>query len=131
MNEPSIFSKIINGEISCHKIYEDEKTFAFLDIFPVNEGHVLVVPKAEVEFVWDLAPDDYAALMEATRKVALRLREVLHYTYIGERVIGTDVPHAHIHLIPFNTTSQLYAPQRMDQEPDHKTLAELAARLQF
>lgn len=131
MTQPSIFTKIINGEIPCHKVYEDDTTLAFLDIFPVNEGHVLVIPKVEVEFVWDLPAAGYVALMETARRVALRLRDVLPYKYIGERVIGTDVPHAHVHLIPFDTTSQLYAPQRTDTEPDHAALAAMAEKLYF
>lgn len=131
MTQPSIFTKIINGEIPCHKVYEDDTTLAFLDIFPVNEGHVLVIPKVEVEFVWDLPAADYVALMETARRVALRLRDVLPYKYIGERVIGTDVPHAHVHLIPFDTTSQLYAPQRVDTDPNHAALAAMAKKLYF
>ena len=131
MNQPTIFTKIIQGEIPSHKIYEDDNTFAFLDIYPVNEGHVLVIPKAEVEFVWDLSDEDYQALNATIKKVALRLREVLPYHYVGERIVGTDVPHAHVHLIPFDDTSQLHAPQRDDEEPDHETLAALAEKLKF
>lgn len=129
--EESIFTKIIKGEIPCHKIYEDDKTLAFMDIHPVNEGHVLVIPKNQIEFVWDLPDEDYQALAATTKKVALRLRELLPYTYVHQRIIGTDVPHAHVHLIPFDTTSQLNTPQRMDIEPDHATLSELATLLSF
>lgn len=132
MNQPTLFTRIINGEIPCHKIYEDDKTFAFLDIHPVAEGHVLVIPKVEVEFVWDLEDEDYQALMAATKKIALRLREVTGKTYVGERVIGTDVPHAHIHLIPFNASSELHrTPESATAEPDHEALAAIAERLRF
>ena len=129
--EDSIFTKIINGDIPCHKVYEDDKTFAFLDIHPLTEGHVLVIPKKQVEFVWDLNEEDYAALMASVKKIALRLREILPYQYIGERVVGVDVPHAHVHLLPFNDTSELSEPQRFDQEADHAKLAELAAKISF
>ena len=115
----------------CHKIYEDDKTLAFMDIHPVNEGHVLVIPKNQIEFVWDLPDEDYQALAATTKKVELRLRELLPYTYVHQRIMGTDVPHAHVHLIPFDTTSQLTTPQRMDIEPDHVTLSELATLLSF
>jgi histidine triad (HIT) family protein len=129
--EPSIFTKIINGEIACHKVYEDDKTFAFLDIHPITEGHTLVIPKKQVEFVWDLDEEDYVALMDTVKKVALRLREVLPDKYIGERVVGVDVPHAHVHLLPFTKTSELSAEQRFDVEHDHAQLAELAAKISF
>lgn len=129
--EPSIFTKIINGEIPCHQVYEDDKTFVFLDIHPITEGHVLVIPKKQVEFVWDLNEEDYHALMTTVKKVALRLREVLPYKYVGERVVGVDVPHAHVHLLPFNQVSELSAEQRFDDEPDHKKLSDLAAKLAF
>lgn len=130
--EDSIFTKIVNGEIPCHKIYEDEKTLAFLDIYPKNEGHTLVIPKvAPAEFVWDLNDDTYRALMDTTRKVALRLREVLPYKYVHEAIVGTDIPYAHTHLVPFDTTAQLHQPQRTDQEPNHSALAALAEKLRF
>jgi histidine triad (HIT) family protein len=75
--QESIFTKIIKGEIPSHKIYEDDKTFAFLDIHPKTPGHVLVVPKNQVQFAWDLPNEDYAALMSTVKKIALRIKEVL------------------------------------------------------
>lgn len=129
--EDSLFTKIIKGDIPAHKIYEDDKTLAFLDIHPVAPGHTLVISKAQVEFVWDLSDEDYRAVMETCRKVAIRLRKVLSVPYVGERVIGVDVPHAHVHLIPFTTTDVLNRPQDMSTDPDHTTLAALAARLSF
>ncbi|HVX48443.1 MAG TPA: HIT domain-containing protein [Candidatus Saccharimonadales bacterium] len=125
----SIFTKIIKGEIPCHKIYEDEKTLAFLDIHPVQPGHSLVIPKKQIEFVWDLPDEDYLALMAATKKVALRLREVLGTKYVGSRVVGIDVPHAHVQLIPFDTVDQYTEPQDMDSTPDHEALEQLARKL--
>jgi histidine triad (HIT) family protein len=130
--EPSIFSKIINGEIPCHKVYEDDKTLAFLDINPVTEGHTLIIPKTQVEFVWDLPSDDYTALMATVQKVGLHLRDVLGTPYVGELVVGTDVPHAHIHLVPFQHTDELKRVLfREDIPADHSALAALAARLAF
>lgn len=131
MNEPSIFTKIINGDIPSHKIYEDEKTLAFLDIYPIAKGHTLVIPKKQIEFVWDLEDEDYQAVMGTTKKVALRLREVLGAKYIGSRVVGVDVPHAHVQLIPFDDSSVLARDQDMSAEPDHEALAELANKLSF
>ena len=127
----SIFTKIIKGEIPSHKIYEDERTLAFLDIHPLTPGHTLVIPKKQIEFVWDLPAEDYAAVMETARKAARRLRDATGARYVGEKVIGVDVPHAHVQLIPFNTVDEYKAPQDMDAEPDHAALAALAARLAF
>lgn len=127
----SIFTKIIKGEIPSHKIYEDDKTLAFLDIHPVQPGHVLIVPKNQVEFVWDLPEPDYQALMQTAQKVAKRLKEVLDVPYIGEQVIGVDVPHAHLHLIPFSNVHEFRNIPDMNAEPDHPNLAEMAKRLKF
>lgn len=129
MND-SIFTKIIKGEIPAHKVYEDEKTLAFLNIYPSVNGHTLVIPKIQVESVWDLPTEDYIAVMETTQKVALRLREIIGTERVGERVIGLDVPHAHVHLVPFTTPQEYYAKETTD-EPNHAELAALAERLRF
>lgn len=129
--QDSIFTKIIKGEIPAHKIYEDEKVLAFLDIHPVQPGHTLVIPKKQVEFVWDLDEDDYRAVMEATQRIALHMRETLGVAYVGEKIIGVDVPHAHVQLIPFNTVAEYQAPQDMDSEPDHAELKRVADKLQM
>ena len=104
----SIFTKIINGEIPCYKIYEDEKTMAFLDINPETPGHTLVVPKAEVDKIYELSDEDYTALMNTVKKLSAHMEKVLGEKTSGERalmkVIGTDVPHAHVHLLPFDKT---------------------------
>ncbi len=131
MQQPSLFTKIINGEIPCYKIYEDDKTFVFLDIHPVQPGHALVIPKIEVEFVWDLPEDYFNALMTTVKKVALKLRTELSVQYVGEKIIGTDIPHAHVHLIPFNTGPEFYVEPDESQEPDHEALAIIAAKLLF
>jgi histidine triad (HIT) family protein len=135
MSEPSIFTKIINGEIPCHKVYEDSRTLAFLDINPVAEGHTLVIPKTEVEFVWDLSDEDYQAVMNTAKRIALRLREITGKPYVGEKVVGVDVPHAHVHLIPFASLEEFFPPTDKPREtaadPDHKALAEMAKKLAF
>lgn len=129
--EDTIFTKIIKGEIPSYKIYEDEKTFAFLDIHPLNDGHVLVVPKQQVEFIWDLEAADYQALMETVQKVGNRLREVLDTPYVGVEVIGVDVPHAHVHVVPFATTKELHRQSPASDEPDHNALAKIAEKISF
>lgn len=129
--QDSIFTKIINGEIPSHKIYEDEYTYAFLDIHPVQPGHTLVVPKKQVEFLWDLDDDTYMALQLSAKKIAVHLRTKLGVPYVGQQVIGVDVPHAHIHLIPFTEVAEFRQYPDMTAEPDHELLAELAKKLAF
>lgn len=131
MQEPSIFTKIVRGEVPSHKLYEDEHTLAFLDIYSPVTGHTLVISKKQVEFVWDLQDDDYVAVMATVKKVAQRLREVLEVPYIGEKVVGVDVPHAHVHLIPFTDAKEFHRAGVENAEPDHEALAALAARLAF
>lgn len=99
----SIFTQIINGEIPSYKIYEDEKTLAFLDIHPETKGHVLVVPKLEVDKIYDLPDEDYDALMETVKKLSKHLEKVLGARTLW-KVVGTDVPHAHVHLEPYDET---------------------------
>ena len=125
----SVFTLIIRGEIPAHKIYEDDKTLAFLDINPTQPGHTLVIPKKQVEFIWDLDEDDYVAVMAAAKKIAKHIREVLDVKYVGVRVIGEEVPHAHVHLIPFNQAAQYYERRPQDASPDHEALAEMAKKL--
>ncbi|MBR5408842.1 HIT domain-containing protein [Candidatus Saccharibacteria bacterium] len=99
----SVFSKIVAGEIPCYKIYEDDKTLAFLDIAPETPGHTLVIPKVEIDKVYELSEEDYEALWQTVKKVAARMEEVLG-TRTLMKVIGTDVPHAHVHLMPYDAT---------------------------
>ena len=97
----SIFSKIVAGEIPCYKIYEDETCLAFLDINPEEKGHTLVIPKVEVDKIYDLDEETYTHLFSVAKKLAKNMDEKLG-TRTLFKVIGVDVPHAHIHLIPFN-----------------------------
>ena len=100
---PSIFTQIIKGEIPCYKIYEDDKTFAFLDIHPETKGHTLVVPKLEVDKIYELPDEDYQALMATVKKLSKHLEDKLGQRTLW-KVVGTDVPHAHVHLEPFDGT---------------------------
>lgn len=99
----SIFSKIVAGEIPSYKVAEDENYLAFLDIFPLAKGHVLVIPKKEVDYLFDLDEATYAGLMQFARRVALAIGEVIPCKRVGVAVLGLEVPHAHIHLVPMNS----------------------------
>jgi histidine triad (HIT) family protein len=128
--EESIFTKIINGTVPAHKIYEDDKTLAFLTIQPVREGHTLVVPKVQVDQYVDLSDEDYDALWRTVKKVAARLREVTEKERIGVVIKGIDVPHAHVHLIPFDKGESLKA----DGTPEvvsSEILAKVAEKLRI
>jgi len=129
--QDSIFTKIIKGEIPSHKVYEDEFTYAFLDIHPSVPAHTLVIPKKQIEFVWDLDDETYQQLMASVKKVAAHLRETLAVPYVGVRVEGVDVPHAHVHLIPFTDPEEYYHRSDPSAEPDHTALAALAQKLAF
>jgi histidine triad (HIT) family protein len=99
----TIFSKIAKGEIPCYKVLEDENYLAFLDIFPVAKGHVLVIPKQETDYIFDLADADLSGLILFAKKVAVAMEKALPCKRIGVAVLGLEVPHAHIHLIPLNS----------------------------
>jgi len=103
----SIFTKIINGEISSYKVAEDDAFFAFLDINPNAKGHVLVVPKKEVNKIFDLDEAIYTGLMQFARKVAIALEKVVPCERVGISVIGLEVPHVHVHLIPLNSMNDI------------------------
>jgi len=126
----SIFTRIIKGEIPAHKLYEDEQTLAFLDIHPVQPGHTLVIPKVQVDKVYDLDESTHQALMATVKKVAAHLDATLGKR-ISYRVVGVDVPHAHVQLIPFSDVSELKAQQDMTAEPDHAALTDMANRLRL
>ena len=127
----SIFTKIIRGEIPSYKIYEDDTTFAFLDIHPKVPGHVLVIPKQQVEYVWDLSDEDYQCVMATVKKVGLRLKDVLEPTRVGFQVEGVGVPHAHVHVFPFETVEEFHFVPDQTAEPDHEALASMAKKLAF
>ncbi|WP_394992385.1 HIT family protein [Emticicia sp.] len=103
----SIFSKIIAGEIPCHKIAETEQFFAFLDVFPCAIGHTLVVPKQETDYLFDLNDELYSGLMAFAKQIEPAIRQAVPCKRVGVAVIGLEVPHAHIHLIPMNSMSDM------------------------
>lgn len=103
----SIFTKIINGEIPCYKVAEDDKNIAFLDIRPIKNGHTLCVPKLEVDELYELPADDYQSLMTFSQRVAQSLKRVVPCKRIGSMVLGMEVPHAHLHLVPINAEHEL------------------------
>lgn len=102
----SIFTRIIQGELPAHKVAEDQDHIAFLDIQPVNHGHVLVVPKKEIDQLFDLNPEELCALMKFAQTVAVRMKKAITCKRIAVSVIGLEVPHAHVHLIPINTMDE-------------------------
>lgn len=131
MQEQSIFTRIINGEIPCYKIYEDEKVIAFLDMHPVMEGHTLVVPKKQIDHIWDLEDDDYYYLWKTAKKIATHIREVIKSPRVGVVVEGFGVPHTHIHLIPIYEGNDLKRPQDKSEAPSTEELEAVASRLRM
>ena len=99
---PSIFTKIVQGEIPSYKVAEDDRFYAFLDINPIQRGHTLVIPKREVDYIFDLSQEEAGALFIFAQRVAKAVKEVIPCKRIGVAVLGLEVPHAHIHLIPLN-----------------------------
>lgn len=104
---PSIFSKIVSGDIPAFKVAEDENYVAFLDIFPLAKGHVLVIPKKETDYIFDLDSEEYLGLFSFAKKVAKAMDKVISCERIGVAVIGLEVPHAHIHLVPLHDVSDI------------------------
>ncbi len=130
MQENSIFTRIINGEFPCHKVYEDDNVLAFLDIHPSQPGHTLVVPKNQVDRLEDLPDTEYAALLSATKKIMRRVVEVMGSDYRAcVKVEGFVVPHAHIHIVPCRSVKDFTAQSDPTSEPDHAALAAMAQKL--
>ncbi len=115
----SIFTKIINGEIPSYKVAENDLCYAFLDISPLAEGHTLVVPKKEVDYIFDLDYADYAALTAFARKVAKAQKKAIPCKRIGVAVLGMEVPHAHIHLVPLQSEADLdFRKKKLELTPE-------------
>ena len=127
----SIFTKIIKGEIPSHKIYEDELTLAFLDIHPKTPGHTLVIPKKQIDEFQDMPDQDYQAVMRTVKKVAGRIKDILQPRRVGVEIMGMDVPHAHVHVFPFNSMDEYRRTADMSAQPNHDELAEMAKRLRL
>ena len=128
----TIFTKIIKGEIPSYKIAEDERYFAFLDIFPLAKGHVLVVPKEEVDRIFDLGDETLAGMMLFAKKVALAIETAVPCQRVGVAVIGLEVPHAHIHLIPLNSIQDInFTNPKLKLEPEELSRIASAIRAQL
>lgn len=116
---PSIFTKIINGDIPCYKIAEDDRYFAFLDINPLAKGHTLVIPKQETDYLFDLDDDLLAGMNVFAKKIALAQKKVIDCKRVGVAVLGLEVPHAHIHLIPMNSEADVnFSNPKLKLEPE-------------
>jgi histidine triad (HIT) family protein len=125
---PSIFTKIINGEIPCHKVAESEDYLAFLDISPLVKGHTLVIPKVEIDYIFDLDEETLSGLMRFAQKVAMGMKAAIACNRIGVTVIGLEVPHAHVHLIPINVMDDMnFSNKKLKPSPEN--LAETAAQI--
>jgi histidine triad (HIT) family protein len=122
----TIFTKIINGEIPSYKIAEDDRYFAFLDIRPLRKGHTLVIPKREVDYIFDLENEELGGLMAFAKRVAMAIEKVVPCERIGMSVIGLEVPHAHVHLVPIRSVADMnFGSGHQELDPDE--MAELAS----
>ena len=129
----SIFSKIVEGVIPSYKIAEDEHYYAFLDIFPISKGHVLVIPKQEVDYIFDLDDDLLAGMMVFAKKVAAAMRKTIPCKRIGLSVIGLEVPHAHIHLVPISKLRDIeFSHEKLEFTPEEfeQIAADIRANLE-
>jgi histidine triad (HIT) family protein len=124
----SVFTKIINGEIPAHKIAETANFCAFLDVFPLKYGHTLVVPKKETDYIFDIESEEYMQLMNFAKTIAIALKKAFPCKKVGVCVIGLEVPHAHIHLIPMNTVADMnFSAEKL--KPTQEQLAEHAKKI--
>lgn len=124
----TIFSKIISGDIPCHKIAENDRFIAILDVSPLVEGHTLVIPKVEVDYIFDLEDSYLAEINLFARDVAAKIKAAVPCKRIGVAVIGLEVPHAHMHLVPLNGIADINF-DRQKMKPTQEELAEVAARI--
>ncbi len=124
----TIFSKIIAGEIPSYKVAEDENFFAFLDINPVNWGHTLVVPKREVDYIFDMDDEELGAMMKFSKRVAKAIKAAIPCRKVGVTVIGLEVPHAHIHLVPMQQEGDMDFKSKIS-DPDRERMAEIAKEI--
>lgn len=127
---PSIFSRIVAGEIPAYKIAEDDQFLAFLDVSPLAAGHVLVIPKQEVDYIFDLEDELYLGLQAFAKRIAVGLKKAIHCKRIGVAVIGLEVPHVHIHLVPMNNIGDLNfsKPKLNPSAEELKATAELISK---
>lgn len=128
----SIFSRIVAGEIPCYKIHEDDHFLAFLDVFPLVKGHTLVIPKKEIDYIFDIDDEKLAEMMVFSKKVAKAIKKTIPCQKVGVSVIGLEVPHAHIHLIPMNNVSEMNFSQpklKLESSEMEKIAADINANL--
>ncbi len=124
----SIFTRIVAGEIPCYRIAENDEFLAFLDITPVATGHTLVIPKMEIDYIFDIDDNTLARLFTFSKKVAIQLQRAVPCRRIGMSVIGLEVPHAHVHLLPLNTMSDInFSGERIKMTPEQ--FSQLAAQI--
>lgn len=121
----TIFSRIINGEIPCYKIAEDDRFFAFLDINPVNWGHTLVVPKEETDYIFDIDNDQLSAISLFAKRVAIAIKKAMPCRKVGVTVLGLEVPHAHIHLVPLKAEGDMNFAKKIS-DPDPEKMKQIA-----
>lgn len=129
--EKSIFTKIIEGEIPAHKVYEDEKVLAFLDIRPASKGHTLVIPKEQVDHLDELEPELYGAVMDVVRRLSLKIKQTYKPQRVGLVVFGLDVPHAHVHLIPLYQGDEIAIKHTEADEVSQEELAQIAEQIKL
>lgn len=125
---PTLFSRIVAGEIPCHKVAENDRFLAFLDIMPLRRGHVLVIPKTEIDYIFDIEDELLGDMMVFSKEVARKIKSVFPCRKVGVSVIGLEVPHAHIHLIPMDNVSDMnFAQEKLQLSQEE--LADIASRL--
>lgn len=130
--DESVFTRIIKGEIPCHKIYEDDRVISFLSINPFSRGHTLVIPKNQVDQIWDLDDEDYQYLMSVVKKLGMHIRSTLGCERVGIAVKGFEVPHVHVHLVPLASSgSGVSLDQSNVPRADDAELAQIADELKF
>jgi histidine triad (HIT) family protein len=125
---PGIFSKIVSGDVTCHKIAENDRFLAFLDVFPLAEGHVLVIPKQEVDYIFDLEREVYRDLWSFASEVASAIKKSIPCVKVGVAVIGLEVQHAHIHLVPINKVGDINF-EKPKLNPSQEALAQTAEKI--
>ena len=127
--QESLFAKIIKGEIPCHKIYEDDEVLAFLDIYPIQPGHALVIPKQQVDHLDDLNDRIYIHLFKVVKLLSQRVKGILRVERACLAVQGFDIAHAHVHISPCNQAVDFYNIPDRSKEPDHQALSDMASKL--
>lgn len=127
--EDSVFTKIIKGELPSSKVYEDDKTIVIVPLHPIAKGHLLVIPKLQIDQFIDLPDEDYQAVMTTVKKIARHMKEVLGTKRVGLQVVGLDVPHVHVHVVAFDTVEEYRETPDESSPPDFEKIKALADKL--